>query len=138
MASSEDFVQHVCELFAPLGHATARKMFGGHGVYLDGLCIAIIADDELYLKTDDATRPAFEREGCTPFVYVRDGKAMTLSYWRAPGEAMDAPHLMQPWGRLALQAALRAQAAKATKAAPKRKTAAKKKSSQPSAKKRVR
>ena len=120
------------EMFAGLGDVTVKRMFGGHGVYLDGLFMAIIVDDELYLKADDVTRAAFDAESCAPFVYSKDGKSMTMSYRRAPGDAMDAPHLMLPWARLALQAALRAQAVKA-KAAPKTKPAAQKKSSRPKA-----
>jgi DNA transformation protein len=113
MAAAGGFVAHVLELLAPCGSATAKRMFGGHGVYLDGLFVAIIADDELYLKADAETRGHFERSGSEPFVYVKQGKAMTMSFWRAPGEALDAPHLMQPWARLALAAALRARAATA-------------------------
>ena len=123
MANSEDFVRHVCELLAPAGRVSTRRMFGGHGVYLDGLFMAIIDDDEFYLKADDVTLATFEREGCAPFVYSKEGQAMTMKYRRAPEAAMDAPHLMLPWARLALQAAVRAQA---FKAAPKKKSAAKK------------
>jgi DNA transformation protein len=38
-----------------------------------------------------------------------------MSYYRPPEEAMESAALMLPWGRLALQTALRAQAAKALK-----------------------
>ena len=112
MASSDDFVNHVSELLAPAGRVAIKRMFGGHGVYIDGLFMAIIADDELYLKADDVTRADFEAEDCAPFVYSKDGRDMVMHYYRAPGDAMDAPHLMQPWARRALEAALRARAAK--------------------------
>ena len=151
MAANNDFVNHVSELLAPAGHLVVKRMFGGHGVYLDGLFMAIIADDELYLKTDDVTRAAFDAESCAPFVYSKDGKDMTMNYRQAPDDAMDAPHLMLPWARRALEAALRARAAKAAqvksaakaanvkpaeKATPKKKSAAKKKSSRPAGRKR--
>lgn len=119
MSSSADFIDHVSELLAPAGRVAVKRMFGGHGVYVDGVFVAIIADDELYLKVDDATRADFEAEGCAPFVYTKNGKDMAMSFHRAPGEAMDAPHLMRPWARRALEAALRA---RALKAAPKKKT----------------
>jgi DNA transformation protein len=121
MSASADFVRHVAELLAPAGRVAVKRMFGGHGIYVDGLFMAIVADDELYLKVDDDTRADFEAEGCAPFTYSKGGSAMTMHYHRAPGEAMDAPHLMLPWARLALAAALRARAAKA---APAAKTAA--------------
>lgn len=120
MATSDGFIHHITELLSPLGHVVAKRMFGGHGVYVDGLFVAILADDELYLKVDDITRAEFEAEGCAPFTYDAKGKPMVMSYYRAPGEAMDAPHLMQPWARRALDAALRARALKvaATQSTP--------------------
>ena len=48
--------------------------------------------------------------GCRPFVYEAKGKAMRLNYFTAPEEAMESPALMQPWARLALQAAVAARA----------------------------
>lgn len=119
MSTSEAFINHITELLAPLGRVMVKRMFGGHGVYVDGLFAAILADDELFLKVDDVTRADFEAEGCAPFSYDAKGKPMVMSYYRAPGEAMDAPHLMRPWARRALEAALRARAAKAP---PKKKT----------------
>lgn len=118
MPANRDFVAYISELLAPAGQVAVKRMFGGHGVYLDGLFMAIIADDELYLKCDDVTRAAFDAAGCAPFVYSKDGKPMTMNYRRAPGEAMDAPHLMLPWARRALEAALRARAEKAAHAKP--------------------
>jgi DNA transformation protein and related proteins len=129
------FVSHCLELFAPLGAVRARRMFGGHGIYLDGLFIALIANDRLYLKSDPTRRAAFERAGCEPFAYSRrDAGAVTLGYWSAPDEALDSPRAMEPWARLALASALRAhadarapRAAKPVAAAPK-KTASKRSS----------
>src|SRR5690349_14503159 len=89
------FVSHCLELFAPLGQVRARRMFGGHGIYLDGLFIALIAGERLYLKSDPTRRAAFERAGCQPFAYSRrDAEAVTLGYWSAPDEALDSPRAM--------------------------------------------
>ena len=110
------------ELLQPLGAARARRMFGGHGLYVDDLFIGLIAYDRLYLKADAQTRPAFEAAGCQPFVYDKAGQSTTMGYWSAPAEAMESPAQMQPWARLALAAALRARASKAP-AAPRAKRA---------------
>jgi DNA transformation protein len=115
MARSE-LVDHCLELLAPLGTPRARRMFGGHGFYVDDLFIAIVAGERLYLKTDLQTRPAFEAAGCEPFVYDSKKGSVALGYWSAPEEAMESPQGMQPWGRLALGAALRARAAKSAPA----------------------
>jgi DNA transformation protein len=107
---ADGFVVHCLELLAPLGAARARRMFGGHGLYVDDVFVALVADDRLYLKADDATRARFEAAGCQPFTYEARGRRTATSYWSAPPEALESPPLMQPWARLALQAALAARA----------------------------
>jgi DNA transformation protein len=94
-------------------------MFGGHGLYVDDLFVAIIASDRLYLKADAQTHERFERAGCEPFVYDAKSRAISLGYWSAPDEAMESPALMEPWARLALEAALRARAAVSMPGRPK-------------------
>ena len=112
MAGRDEFLAHALELLAPLGRVTARAMFGGHGLYCDGVFFGIVLDNTLYLKADERNRGDFERAGCEIFSYSRNGKRATLNFYRAPEDAMDAPHLMLPWGRNALAAALRARAGK--------------------------
>ncbi|MBS0436634.1 MAG: TfoX/Sxy family protein [Proteobacteria bacterium] len=122
MAAHNELVEHCRELLAPLGAVRVKRMFGGHGFYVDELFIALIAFGRLYLKADASTRARFERAGCEPFVYETQksgkGKPVTMSYFTAPEDAMESPALMQPWARLALEAALRARAAKKPAARP--------------------
>lgn len=112
-------VDHCLELLAPLGTVRSRRMFGGHGLYVDDLFVAIIAFERLYLKTDEQSRPQFEAAGGEAFAYEAKAKTVSLGYWTVPAEAMESPALMQPWARQAVAAALRARAAKAS--APTRK-----------------
>jgi len=109
---SADFVDYVLELFGPFGTIAARRMFGGHGVYLDGLMFALVSEDTLYLKADEMNRIEFEQAGCEIFGYTRKGKRATLNFFRAPEDAMESPELMLPWARTAYAAALRANAKK--------------------------
>lgn len=111
-AAPNEFVNHCLELLAGVGAPRARRMFGGHGLYVDELFVAIVIAERLYLKADAQTRALFEAAGCAPFVYDAQGKTMTLGYFSAPHEAMESPALMQPWARLAVAAALRARASK--------------------------
>lgn len=87
-------------------------MFGGHGLYVDELFVALIASDTLYLKADAHTRADFEAAGCRPFVYRAKTGEMTMGYLTVPDEAMESSHAMGPWARRAIAAALRARAAK--------------------------
>ena len=116
------FVSHCLELLAPLGRTSSRRMFGGHALYIDGLCMALIIQDTLYLKVDDASRPLAERAGCKPFTYdTKKGERAALGYYTAPEESMESPAEMLPWARRALSAAVAARA----KAPAKKKSAAK-------------
>ena len=38
------------EILAPHGKMTSKSMFGGHGIYKNGIIVAFIAYDELYFK----------------------------------------------------------------------------------------
>jgi DNA transformation protein and related proteins len=116
--TADAFAAYCVELLEPLGGARARRMFGGHGLYVDDLFIAIVADEQLYLKADASTRPQFEAAGCRPFVYSKATQAVAMSYWSAPEEATESPSSMLPWARLAQAAALRARAAKPPSKAP--------------------
>lgn len=123
MTARDEFANYCVELVGSLGGARSRRMFGGHGLYVDDLFVAIVVSERLYLKADEESRTRFEAAGCTPFVYDAKGKRMSMSYYTAPDEAMESRELMQPWARLAVEAALRA---RTTKAAPvKRRAAAK-------------
>ena len=105
------FVSHCLELLGPLGRTSSRRMFGGHALYIDGLCMALIIQDTLYLKVDDASRPLLEREGSRPFTYdTKKGERHALGYFTAPEAAMESPAEMMPWARRALAAAVGARA----------------------------
>jgi DNA transformation protein len=84
----------------------------------------IVHDEMLYLKADAVTRVEFERAGCEIFSYSRKGKAATLNFYRAPEDAMDASPRMLPWGKRALEAALRARGTRRSRKDIKGKTAA--------------
>ena len=108
MADSE-FVSYVVESLQPLGPVGARRMFGGHGIFLDGVMFALIASDQLYLKVDDGNRAAFEEAGLEPFTYTSKGRhPVVMSYREAPGEGFDDPEVLCAWARDALAAARRA------------------------------
>jgi DNA transformation protein len=97
------------DLFSGLGPVTIRRMFGGKGVYHNGVIIAVELRGELMLKADAQSAPQFEAAGCTQWTYVgsRHGKTVAMPYWSVPDGAMDDPDEMAPWARQAYQAAVR-------------------------------
>jgi DNA transformation protein len=92
-------------------------MFGGHGLYRDGLMFALEAFDTLYLKVDAQTEPRFRAARCAPFVHEGKGRPVQMSYWTAPPECAESAAEMTRWCALAWQAALRAQTARAARGA---------------------
>src|SRR5689334_22206107 len=100
------------DLFAPIGHVSVRRMFGGHGVYADGVIFALETGGVVYLKTDAETEPAFREAGCQPFAYGPEPQKVITSYWRMPDEAFEDPDVLVHWTKLARAAAGRFAAAK--------------------------
>lgn len=124
---SESFTSYLRDLFSELGPVILRKMFGGQGLYHDGLIIGLVIGEELYLKTDAATVGSFEQAGGHPFVYQGKGKPVTMSYWLPPAEAMESSQAMRPWAKLAYEAAVRKNSEKKpVSKKPAKKTTAKK------------
>ena len=99
------------ELLAAFGPVSVRRMFGGAGIFADGIMFALVAADELYFKADAATIPAYQAEGETPFVFEGGGRRATMSYWRVPGRLLDEPDELAQWAKAAHAAARRAAAA---------------------------
>jgi DNA transformation protein len=108
-----DFVEHVVETMRDFGVVRAKQMFGGWGLYHDGLFFALIIADALYLKADDDNRAQFEGAGLESFVYVtKDGERIAMSYYQAPPEALESPAAMTDWARSGYGAALRSKTRK--------------------------
>jgi len=119
MSPLSSFAQHSVDLLSSVGPVKARAMFGGYGLSLDGVSIGIIADDRLYLRADDASRPEFEKAGSAPFVYPSKNGPMTMkNYWAIPEDAVDDAERAAKWGQLAVEAGRRAEAAKGAKKKP--------------------
>ena len=100
------------EIFAPYAKVDVRKMFGGAGVYRDGLCFAMEADGDIYLKVDDVNREDFRAAGSRPFVYHMKGEPKEMNYWRLADDAHDDAEALKRWAHLGFEAAQRAAAAK--------------------------
>lgn len=107
MAVSDEYREWVIEQLRGAGTVTGRRMFGGYCLYLDGAVFALIADDTLYFKVDDATRPDFEAAGCGPFrPFGADGGAM--QYYDVPAAILENPSRLADWASRAAEVSRRA------------------------------
>jgi DNA transformation protein len=104
--------EFIRDLFAPFRPVTMKRLFGGAGLYADGLMFGLIFDGAIFLKVDETSIPDFEREGSKPFVYTRAkskgrvGRA-SLSYWRLPERLYDDPEELAVWASRAFAIAER-------------------------------
>lgn len=105
--------ERISELFSAFGPVSVRRMFGGAGIFADGLMIALVSNGDIFLKADDETSPAFEREGLMPFTYGAKRRRVVMSYWRMPERLLDDPDELAAWAKAALAAARRSAAKKA-------------------------
>ncbi|MCO5729949.1 TfoX/Sxy family protein [Rhizobium sp. SSA_523] len=97
------------DMFEALGSVSIRRMFGGKGIYHQGIIFALELRDEIMLKADAETAPLFAAAGARQWSYEgKSGKAVLMPYWTIPEEALDDPDSMAKWSRLAFEAGLRA------------------------------
>jgi DNA transformation protein and related proteins len=76
-------------------------MFGGVGLYSGELFFALIADDTVYFKADESTRPEFEACGMGPFRPFGDGGG-TMQYYQVPEDLLEDPEALRPWAEKAV------------------------------------
>ena len=103
-----EFIEYLQELFEKFGPVHTRKMFGGYGIYHDGVMFGLVEDDTLYLKSDETSVEYFQSRGLGQFEYDRGEKTVKMSYYRAPDEIMDNPDEASLWARRAWEVAFRA------------------------------
>jgi DNA transformation protein len=102
-----EFAHYMLDMAQSIGPVRLKRMFGGQGLFLNNLMIALIMDDVLYLKTDKSKLNDFKQQGLLPFTYVRKGKICTLSFHQAPEETMEDSDALQYWLNEAYCVALR-------------------------------
>ena len=104
----KEFVSYVVDLMQSIGPVYAKGMFGGYGIFLDGLMFALIADNTLYLKAKQETEAEFQAIGLEQFTYHKRDKELRMSYYEAPEEALEDAEVMRNWADKAFGAALKA------------------------------
>lgn len=105
--------EFIRELFQPFGAVSVRRMFGGAGLFVEGVMFGLVSGGEIYLKADATTVTWFKRESCGPFEFsTKHGKRALTSYWRLPDRLYDDADELAQWARQALAAARRGAAVK--------------------------
>lgn len=107
MAVTPEYREFVLEQLGRVAPAvTSRAMFGGVGVYSEGLFFALLDDDTLYLKVDDSNRGDFEAAGTGPFRPFGDDRDV-MQYYELPADLLEDADQLRPWVEKAIDVARR-------------------------------
>ena len=110
-----EYVAHIVDLLQFIGPVESKSMFGGFGMFLEGLMFGLVAGNELYLKVDTQNFQDYEDLGLQAFSFEKNGRQIKMSYYQAPEEAMEDAELLSDWASNAYDAAMRAAAKKGGK-----------------------
>jgi DNA transformation protein and related proteins len=101
------------DLFAPFGRIVVRRMFGGEGLFRDGLMFGLVHEERLYFKTSEESRRAFIAEGAGPLFYkFKNAEGVLTSYYELPDRLYDDPEELAQWARTAIAVAGQSHTAK--------------------------
>ncbi len=95
MAFSQPYREEVEDNLRAVVPITSRPMFGGVGIYSEGLFFALIAEDKLYFKVADSNKSDFEQAGMSPFYPYESAKPM--HYWELPAGLLNDPEELKVW-----------------------------------------
>jgi DNA transformation protein len=127
MAISADFLTYVREQLSALKDLTSRRMFGGVGLYAEGVFFGLIANDVLYFKVGDGNRCDYEARGMSPFRPHPGKPHVSLSYYEVPSEVLEDRDECGLWARRSVAvASVTTKKARSLAPSPKRSTRQKK------------
>jgi DNA transformation protein len=107
MGVSDGFVDFLLDQLSGIGPVSTRRMFSGVGLYADGVMFGLVFDDALYLKTDAESVAEFQAQGLEPFSFVRQGRRVATSFWRASDQLYEEREAMHRSAARAIIAAKR-------------------------------
>ena len=106
MPVSSDYLAYVLEQLAGLAGLSARRMFGGVGLYCDELFFGLIDNDTLYLRVNDDNRADYTARGMSAFRPYADRPELSMSYYEAPADVLEDPAQLVSWARRSVAAAM--------------------------------
>jgi DNA transformation protein len=104
MSVGNSYLEYVLDRLGSVGTVTARKMFGGVGLYLDTTFFGLIDNDTLYFKVNDKNRADYEEEGMQPFRPFGED-SYSMKYYSVPERILEDDLLLKDWMQKAVAAA---------------------------------
>ena len=98
MKVSNEYLQFIMQKLDPLGNVMSRAMFGGYGIFHEGVMFALIADDTLFFKVNESNRDIYKQSGSKPFQHG-------ISYWEVPAELLEEDSRLHEWANISIEIA---------------------------------
>ena len=89
------------DLFQSFGPIAVKRMFGGEGIFAGPVMIGLVMDEQIYLRTDEASRSGYLKEKSRPFTFKKGGKVIATAYYSLPDRLLDDPDELAEWARSA-------------------------------------
>jgi len=105
MPVSSNYLDYVREQLAGLGAVSSRRMFGGAGLYCDEFFFALVDNDTLYLRVNDANRADYTSRGMSQFRPYPDSPQLSMSYFETPADVLEDAAELVAWARRSVAAA---------------------------------
>lgn len=112
MSVQPQYLAYVLEQLEALPALRSNRMFGGVGLYSEGLFFGLIDDDTLFFKTGEANIEEYRARGMPRFMPFPDRPEAVLGYHQVPADIIEDAESLTTWARKAVSVALSAQAAK--------------------------
>ncbi len=101
MASQRSFVEYICEQAREVDPLSFKKMFGEYAIYVGTKVIALVCDDQLFLKPTPAGRALLRTvteappyPGAKPYLQISEvieNRLQLTKLFRATAEALPEP-----------------------------------------------
>jgi DNA transformation protein len=127
MPHKSEYLEYVLEQLGGLRGLVSRRMFSGAGLYQDEQFFALVFDDTLYFKVNDATRGDYEARGMSRFRPYKDKPHLSFTYYEVPAEVLEDREELVAWARRSVAAAAASKVAKPPKRTAARRKVAKRK-----------
>ena len=98
MKAGHEYLDFIMEELSPIGDIKSRAMFGGYGIFHEGLMFALISADTLYFKVNDSNRYSYEKAESKPFPHG-------ISYWEVPTEVLEDNVKLHEWANISIRIA---------------------------------
>ncbi|MEM7037216.1 MAG: TfoX/Sxy family protein [Bacteroidota bacterium] len=103
-AITESYADYIRDQLSGVEGFNFKKMFGGIGIFRDGVMFGLINKGDIFrLRTDETNREMFESRGYEIWNHGRG----TMPYHEVPAEVVEDRQALAEWAEISYEVALR-------------------------------